>query len=276
MDRLLDDVDHIPAGLRFVATVGVFDGVHLGHVHVLHALAALAVECDAVPIAITFEPHPQAVVTGRTPDLICDPAEKLVRMGEAGAETVVVQRFDEAFRSQTADEFLERLGRGRDLAGLVMSHESAFGRDRQGTVDTVRRLAARDGWQLVEVDTLEIDGARVSSARIRELVAAGDLDGAARLLGRRYAISGAAVRDAGGGWDLAPRAPYAMPPAGSYVIGGSGLHGDSTGQPDSTGSCVIDGTGRPRITGIEPPRTATGTPWMRIEFAGPASVPGRP
>ena len=146
--------------------------------------------CDAVPVAMTFEPHPQAVITGRVPELICDPDEKLVRMGEAGAELVVVQRFDEAFRAQTAEEFLDRLGRGRDLAGLVMSPESAFGRDRQGTIDTVRRLAEQDGWRLVEIDTLEIDGARVSSGRIRELVAAGDLDGAARLLGRRYAVTG--------------------------------------------------------------------------------------
>jgi riboflavin kinase / FMN adenylyltransferase len=261
MDRLLDDVDHIPAGLRFVGTVGVFDGVHLGHVHVLHALATLAVECDAVPIAITFEPHPQAVVTGRIPDLICDPSEKLVRMMEAGAETVVVQRFDEAFRSQTAEEFLERLGRGRDLAGLVMSHESAFGRDRQGTVDTVRRLAARDGWQLVEVDTLEIDGAPISSSRIRESVAAGDLDSAARLLGRRYAISGAAGPDAGGGWHLDPGAAFALPPVGEYAVTISSATWASSAKH---GSARIDGLGTVSVSagadGHGDPAT------LRVEF----------
>ncbi len=92
-------------------------------------------------------------------------------MVDAGAGTIVVQRFDEAFRAQTAEEFLERLARGRDLAGLVMSHESAFGRDRQGTVDTVRRLATRDGFRLVEVDTLTVGGEPVSSSRIRDSVA---------------------------------------------------------------------------------------------------------
>jgi FAD synthase len=218
MVRLLDDIDHIPPGSRFVATVGVFDGVHLGHLHVLRALSGLALDRGAVPIAVTFEPHPQAVVTGRTPELICDPDEKLARMGAGGAELVVVQRFDEAFRAQTAEEFLERLARGRDLAGLVMSPESAFGRDRQGTVDTVRRLAIRHGWQLVEIDTLEMDGARVSSGRIRELVAAGDLDAAAHLLGRRYAITGSAVAAGDAWWALEPATPYAMPPAGSYAI----------------------------------------------------------
>jgi FAD synthase len=191
MALILDDMDGLAPGLRFVATVGVFDGVHLGHVHVLGRLRELARELDAVPVAITFEPHPQAVITGRAPDLICDPNEKLERMADAGADVIVVQRFDEAFRSQTAEEFLERLARGRDLAGLVMSHESAFGRDRQGTVETVQRIAGRDGWRLVEVDTLEVDGAPVSSSRIRACLAAGDLPAAERLLGRPYRVPGA-------------------------------------------------------------------------------------
>lgn len=192
MVHVIDDIDHLRPGLRFVATVGVFDGVHLGHVEVLRHLAALAVEVRAATVVITFEPHPQAVLTGRAPEPLCDRDEQLARLEAAGAEVVVVQRFDEAFRAQTAEEFLDRLARDRDLAGLVMSHESAFGRDRQGTVDTVRRLAARDGFRLVEVDTLEVDGAPVSSSRIRAALTAGDLATAERLLGRREAPPGPA------------------------------------------------------------------------------------
>ena len=189
--RVIHDIDHLQPGLRFVATVGVFEWRrHLGHVHVLERLQALAEELRAVPVAITFEPHPQAVITGRAPDLICDPREKLTLMADAGAEVIVVQRFDEAFRSQTAEQFLDRLARGRELVGLVMSHEFAFGRDRQGTVETVQRLAARDAWRLVEVDTLEVDGAPVSSSRIRAAVTAGHLAAAERMLGRPYRVPG--------------------------------------------------------------------------------------
>ncbi len=267
MARLLDDIDDIPAGLRFVATVGVFDGVHLGHRHVLDALAALAVECAATPLAITFDPHPQAVVTGRTPDLICDPDEKLARMGEAGAELVVVQRFDETFRAQTAEEFLERLGQGRDLAGLVMSAESAFGRDRAGTVGTVRRLAARDGWRLAEVETLELDGARISSGRIRELVAAGDLGGAERLLGRRYAITGYALTDAAGWWRLDPTAVFTMPPPGSHEVEVCVHPGDPSARRCATGSCVVDDSGQLRVLGPLPD-ALTDTTAVRVEFCG--------
>lgn len=219
MVHVLDDIDHLRPGLRFVATVGVFDGVHLGHAHVLGRLGALALELGATAAAITFEPHPQAVITGRTPDLICDPREKLARMADAGAEVIVVQRFDEAFRAQTAEEFLERLARGRELAGLVMSHESAFGRDRQGTVDTVRRLAARDGFRLVEVDTLMVDDEPVSSSRIRTAVAAGDLAGAERLLGRPYTMTCEVTETDVHGWrTLRPAEPFVLPPIGRYSV----------------------------------------------------------
>ena len=219
MVRVVDDIDHLRPGLRFVATVGVFDGVHLGHVHVLERLRDLATELQSAPVAITFDPHPQAVITGRVPDLICDPQEKLARMADAGAEVIVVQRFDEAFRNQTAEEFLDRLARDRDLAGVVMSHESAFGRDRQGTFETVQRLAARDRFRLVEVDTLEVDGAPVSSSRVRACVAGGDLAGAKRLLGRCYAVSGTAGGTGVDGTrplDLA--GSFVLPPAGRYEV----------------------------------------------------------
>jgi hypothetical protein len=99
-----------------------------------------------------------------------------------------------------------------------MSHESAFGRDRQGTVETVRRLALRDGFRLVEVDTLEVDGAPVSSSRIRACIAAGDPSGAERLLGRRYAVTGTVIRDAGGRWTFVPNGPVVRPPTGTYDI----------------------------------------------------------
>jgi riboflavin kinase/FMN adenylyltransferase len=240
---VVDDIDHLRPGLRFVATVGVFDGMHLGHVHVLERLRSLATELGATPVAITFDPHPQAVITGRVPDLICDADDKLARMADAGAEVIVMQRFDEAFRSQTAEEFLARLERGRDMAGLVMSHESAFGRDRQGTIDTVQRFAARDGFRLVEVDTLELDGAPVSSSRVRAAVAAGDLAGAERLLGRPYAVTGRlGAPDAAGSAVLEPLGPFGLPPAGRYAT----YLASAPGTPLTT---EIDAGGRVRVSG---------------------------
>jgi riboflavin kinase/FMN adenylyltransferase len=245
MVRILEDIDRLDPGLRFVATVGVFDGVHLGHVHVLGRLRELARELDAVPVAITFEPHPQAVITGRAPDLICDATEKLERMAAAGAGVLVVQRFDEAFRSQTAEEFLERLARGRDLAGLVMSHESAFGRDRQGTVETVQRIAARDGWRLIEVDTLEVDGAPVSSSRIRACLAAGDLPSAERMLGRPYRVPG----ELGADGLFRPADSFVSVAPGAYRV----LIGDRPAAVaiDAAGSIVLTSDAGPAVPDAE-------------------------
>ena len=218
-------VDALPAGLRFVATLGIFDGVHRGHRLALDATREAAARSGAASVAITFEPHPEEVLRGAAPALACDAAEKLARIGAEGIGYVVVQRFDRAFSEQSAEEFVERLRRGRDLAGLVMSHESAFGHDRAGTAATIRRIATDEGWQLVEVPTLERAGGRISSGRIRELIQAGKLAQAADLLGRRYAVRGVVVHgDARGrllGFptaNLAFPADVALPPNGIYAV----------------------------------------------------------
>jgi riboflavin kinase/FMN adenylyltransferase len=223
--RILDSIDALPADLRFVATVGVFDGMHRGHAAILSATVKTAARLAAEPVVITFEQHPQGVLRGVTPPLLCDPDEKVARLAEAGVGTSVIQRFDRAFSEQSAEAFVERLGRGRDLAGLVMSSESAFGRDRAGTAESLQRVANADGWRLLEVATLDRGGARVSSGRIRSLLESGRLAEARRLLGRRYAVIGEVVHgDARGrslGFptaNLAFRAPVTLPPNGVYAV----------------------------------------------------------
>ena len=181
---ILRDIDDLPADLAFVATLGVFDGVHVGHQHVLRTLMGAADAAGATAVAITFDPHPEAVLRGVAPELLCSVEERVRLLGEAGIGIVVVQRFDDAFRRQTASEFLDRLRLGRRMRGFVMSPESAFGHDREGTVDLVRRLAAEEGWRLVETSLMEVDGERVSSGRIRALISEGRTAEAERLLGR--------------------------------------------------------------------------------------------
>lgn len=226
MVRVLRDLDELPAELRFAATVGVFDGMHRGHGKVIATLTACAHELGAVPVVMTFDPHPELVVRGVAPRLLCDLAERLGRLEETGVAITIVQRFDEAFRQQTATAFLERLRRGRTMAGLVMSHESAFGHDREGTFDTVRGLAAAEGWRLVEVPTVELRGGRVSSGRIRGLIEAGRMGEARVLLGRRYSITGTVVRAANpgaaesdpGSVPVVVPSGIVLPTAGEYAV----------------------------------------------------------
>jgi riboflavin kinase / FMN adenylyltransferase len=191
--RILQNIDALPPGLRFVATVGVFDGMHRGHAVTVNANVDTARRLGAEPVVITFEPHPQSLLRGITPPLLCDPAEKLALLAQAGTGITVIHPFDLAFAQLSADAFVDRLARGRDLAGIVMSSESAFGHDRSGTAETVRQLAGARGFRLVEVPTLVRAGGRVSSGRIRSLIEAGRLAEARDLLGRRYAVVGEVI-----------------------------------------------------------------------------------
>jgi riboflavin kinase / FMN adenylyltransferase len=185
----------------------------------------VAAQLASEPTVITFEPHPAKVLRGVAPTLLCDPDERLAHIAAAGVAVTVVQRFDHDFAAQTAEEFLRRLARGRDLAAMVMSAESAFGRDRAGTLGEVRRLAQPLALKVVEVDQVQAGGQPISSSRIRELIGAGRLGAARSLLGRAYAVVGEIVHGDGRGRELGyPTANFgfaeavALPPDGIYAV----------------------------------------------------------
>ena len=200
--EIVHGLEGLPADAPICATVGVFDGLHRGHLQVLDVLDTVSRRLGAMPTVVTFDPHPQAVVSGRAPDLIMNPLERLERLAEAGVGITVVQRFDEAFRRTSARDFLVRLGAGRNLQGLVMTSESAFGRDRAGSLQVVREMSSEVGFEVVEASTFELLGAPVSSSRIRELVGADKFGEARALLGHRYAVVGDVVHGDARGREL--------------------------------------------------------------------------
>jgi riboflavin kinase/FMN adenylyltransferase len=223
--QLLDSVDDLPAGLRFVISVGVFDGIHRGHAHMLRAAVTAAGRLRARPVVLTFDPHPDELLRGAAPPLLSDPAEKITRLAAAGVEITVRQRFDHEFADQGADEFLRRLARGRSLAGVVMTDETAFGRDRAGTLAAVEALCPEIGFEVVHVPELLVGGRRISSSRLRGALAAGRMGEARRLLGREYAVIGEVVSGDRRGKELGfPTAnlrftrPVALPRDGIYAV----------------------------------------------------------
>jgi riboflavin kinase/FMN adenylyltransferase len=223
--QVYPDVEALPAGARLAVTVGVFDGMHRGHLLLLRHLVRSAREWRAEPTVITFEPHPDAVLHGAPPALLCDPAERLARIAETGVRHTVLQHFDAAFAEQTPERFVARLGSGRVLAGLVMSRESALGRGRAGTPDRLRELGAEQGFAIEVVRPLAIGGRPVSASRIRAALAAGRLAEARRMLGRDPSVTGRVVRgDARGralGFptaNLAFDAQVALPADGIYAV----------------------------------------------------------
>jgi riboflavin kinase / FMN adenylyltransferase len=223
--QIVQGIEALPAGLRFAATLGIFDGVHRGHRHVLEETVRVARRTSAEPVVITFEPHPAAVLRGSAPPSLCAPEERLAHFAGTGVGTTVVQPFDHQFAAQTAEQFLRRLAEGRDLAAMIMTAESAFGHDREGTLVEVRRLSTLLDFEVVEASQLVLGEGPVSSSRIRQLLADGRLAAAARLLGRRYAVTGEIVHGDGRGRKLGyPTANFgfegevALPPNGIYAV----------------------------------------------------------
>jgi riboflavin kinase/FMN adenylyltransferase len=191
--------------------IGVFDGLHQGHVYMLDHLVREALARDARPCVITFDHHPDEVLTGSAPPLLLDPDERLDRLAAAGVDVTVVQPFDDAVRRTTYDDFIATIRRGTDLAGMLMTPDAAFGFERRGTAEAVGALGRAEGFEVVVIEPFTLDGAPVSSSEIRKAIGRGDLAAARRLLGRPVGLQG----------DLRDRVatlawPMAMPPDGEY------------------------------------------------------------
>jgi len=208
-----------------LVVVGVFDGMHRGHAYLLEQLVAEAGARQARPTVITFDHHPDEVITGRAPALLLDPDERLALLAAAGVVVTVVQHFDEALRQTPYDRFVERIRYRVELRGFVMTPDAAFGYERRGTPAALAELGERDGFEVVVVPPFTLDDQDVRSSAIPSAIAAGDLAGAERLLGRAVTITGSVDAGAGAADGIAalePVMPIALPPDGDYaaLIGG--------------------------------------------------------
>ena len=212
----LRDLNHSPEPVFVV--VGVFDGLHLGHAFLLRHLVAEASARHARPIVITFDHHPEEIITGSAPPLLCDPGERLERLAAAGVSTTVVVHFDQRLRETTYVEFVAMIAARAPVAGFLMTPDAAFGYQRAGTPDALAALGrSRDGFEVVVVPPLELDGHPVRSTEVRAAIEGGDLDGAALLLGRPHAVVGSAEPH-GQGMRVRFSLPVALPPNGEYRV----------------------------------------------------------
>jgi riboflavin kinase / FMN adenylyltransferase len=171
--------------------------VHLGHRALISQLARGARAAGAQAIAATFDPLPiQVLAPGAPASALSDIRERVRLLREAGANAVVVFRFDDAFAKLSADEFVDRVKGACDVRRIVVGPDFHFGRRAEGDVEKLRERGNRDGFIVDVVSPIQIDDAIVSSTRIRNLLLAGDVEAAALLLGRPYNIRGRVVHGA--------------------------------------------------------------------------------
>ena len=175
-----------------VVTIGNYDGVHLGHQHMLSTVTARARDLGLPATVVTFEPTPREYFEGdAAPARLMRLREKLEALPLYGVERVVVLRFDRRMQAMGADEFVERLlVRGLGARHVVVGHDFHYARRREGNIDTLRAAGARHGYAVEEVGRYLVDGERVSSSLVREALGRGDLARAGLLLGRPYRMAG--------------------------------------------------------------------------------------
>jgi riboflavin kinase/FMN adenylyltransferase len=178
-----------------VATIGNFDGVHLGHQAVLGQLAERAAELNLPTVVITFEPQPwEFFAQGTVPPRLTRFREKLQALRRFSVERVVCLRFNRALADMSAANFIQRLlVEGLAVRYLVVGDDFRFGKGRQGNFAMLRAAGIEHGFQVAAMHTFNVDGVRVSSTCIREALAKDDLATAEKLLGRPYRMCGRVV-----------------------------------------------------------------------------------
>jgi riboflavin kinase/FMN adenylyltransferase len=180
-----------------VVTLGNFDGVHKGHLEVLSAVVREARDRGpdgAHAVAVTFDPHPVAVLhPERAPQIITSPEHRLDLLSATGLDAVLVMEFTREFAQWTPDRFVvEVFVKALGASLVVVGEDTRFGVRNSGDVDTLRRLGAEHGFEVLALKDIG-EGGRWSSSRVRDLVTAGDVAGATEILGRPHRVSGEVV-----------------------------------------------------------------------------------
>ena len=178
-----------------VATIGNFDGHHLGHRALLQTVVETARKAQGTALVLTFDPHPVKILAPHV-DLrfLTSPEEKLAHFEAAGIDEVVFLEFSPIFAAMSPDEFAEGiLHRSLTLSELFVGNHFAFGKGRAGHIEDLVRLGGLYGFRVHPVIPVMLEGGVVSSTRIRQLIQAGNVEQAAMLLGRLYGIRGTVV-----------------------------------------------------------------------------------
>ncbi|MEZ5307225.1 MAG: bifunctional riboflavin kinase/FAD synthetase [Pyrinomonadaceae bacterium] len=224
-----------------VLTLGVFDGLHLGHQKIMKTVVDRAEEIDAVPTAITFDPHPRAVLhPDNAPPLLQTLDQRLANFEILGIKQSIVINFNADFANQDAAHFLRETVYERLAAKEVyLGHGFAFGKNRAGNIELLKEISEEYGAVSDEVSEVRLRGTRISSSRIRELLKGGKVNLARRMLGRPYGVEGLIIRGDRRGHTIG--FPTANLKPANRVIPEYGVYATGT---------LIDGVWREGVTNI--------------------------
>ncbi len=189
----LDALKEIPVPLSFA--IGYFDGVHLGHQAVIHEAVLRAGECGGKSVVLTFYPHPARVLRPQdSPLMLTSINHKLDLIKELEVDYCLIIDFTPQFAQTEPEEFIRQLFAAcGSLDSICVGQQWAFGHQRRGNTELIRRLGIELGFAVAEVSSVNLHGDVVSSTAIRKHLKEGDLFSVGRYLGRRYSILGEVV-----------------------------------------------------------------------------------
>ena len=190
-----NSLDDVPGDLgRSVVTLGNFDGVHQGHKAVLARVVEQATSRGVLSVAVTFEPHPLAVLhPDRAPQMLTSVAQRLELLADTGLDAVLVLEFTVEFAQETPEEFVQSVFvDALHAVAVVVGQDTRFGWRNTGNVDTLLALGPGLGFEVLALDDLG-EGSRWSSSMVRGMLDIGDVAGAAAVLGRPHKVAGTVV-----------------------------------------------------------------------------------
>lgn len=182
--------------VRPVVTIGIFDGVHRGHIALIRKLISAAGECKGESVVMTFNPHPRLVLESRSgiPGILTTIDEKVKLLAETGIDHLIISEFTARFSRMTASDFIQNVLVGKiGTKHLIVGHDHHFGYKGEGNFSNLKLSAGISGLIVEQLEGLEAEGAVISSSRIREALLKGKLDEANRWLGYSYSLRGTVV-----------------------------------------------------------------------------------
>ncbi|HQR36625.1 MAG TPA: bifunctional riboflavin kinase/FAD synthetase [Blastocatellia bacterium] len=187
-----------------VLTLGVFDGLHLGHQAIIRTVVERSLLADAVPTLITFDPHPRQVLKPETaPPLLQTFNQKAEGLASLGIQQIIVLEFNQNLAALSAEDFVEKfIVHGLQAREVYLGKGFAFGNQRRGNIELLQQLSRQFNFHADEVPEVRLRGHRISSTMVRMLLKAGRVNVARRMLGRPYGIEGVVMRGHGIGRQL--------------------------------------------------------------------------
>ena len=203
--KVVHSLNEVERVRNSVVTVGTYDGVHLGHQEILREVIRRAKARNGRSVCCTFDPHPKEVVgkMDRPVEILTTVDERVEVLEEFGFDVVFIIHFTYEFSRQTPKQFYEKyLVNGVGISEEVEGYDHMFGRDREGSIEELKRIGSIFGFTVTILPPFTVDGEVINSTKVRQVLREGDVQRASRYLGREYSLEGFVVRGEGRGITL--------------------------------------------------------------------------